>query len=495
MSAGEEWVSDVLDPELGSTDADPAILEADPANRNGGMSVDEFVAECKDKLDAVEVDQNGREIPSNTPDADEAEESDTPAQPGPPKFIARRLAEELAAVTPIAAAASGKLYVFRDGAYKPDGERDLRERITVLLGDEWRRGRADETIGYLRDSAPRLWPEPPRDRINVANGILHLADNRLEPHDPAFLSPVQIAAAFDPAAKCPAIDSFLPEVLVSELLPVIHELVGYLITPDQALQVAVMLLGEGANGKSTLLSLLMRLLGIENCATVALHRLDEDRFAVAELEGKLANVFADLDARALQASSMFKSITGGDAITGERKYAPAFSFRPFARLLYSANEPPPTPDSSDAFFRRWLILPFERRFDERQADRRILDRLTTPQELSGLLNHGIAALPALLDRGGFATTEATVNAAERFRVDSDSVAGFLGECCQLDPDARTQRSKLFDAYRNWCTENNRRALGKQRFNRRIEALCKTVSVGPIQGLSYWHGLGIEEGLS
>lgn len=413
----------------------------------------------------------------------------------PPKFIARRLAEELAAETPIAAAASGKLYTYRDGAYRPDGERDLRERITAELGDEWRRSRADETIAFLRDSAPRLWSEPPRDRINVANGILDLKAGHLSPHSPDFLSPVQIGASYDPEATCPAVDQFLADVLTPELIPLVHELAGYLVTPDNSLQAAMMFLGEGANGKSTLLTLLTRLLGTENVSTVALHRLDEDRFSAADLEGRLANVFADLDARALQASSIFKAITGGDAITGERKYAPAFSFRPYARLLYSANEPPPTPDSSDAFFRRWTIIPFDRRFGPGEADRRLLDKLTTPSELSGLLRHGLRALPALRERGAFATTDATDEAAQRFRIDSDSVAGFLGESCELDVDAREPRTSLFNAYREWCVENNRRALGKQRFNRRVEALHPTLTVGPIQGIHYWHGIALGSGES
>ena len=288
-------------------------------------------------------------------------------KPGRPKFNARRLADELVAETPIAATPSRKLYVYREGAYRPDGEEDLLKRVTRNLGDEWRRNRAAETIAYLRDSAPRLLAQPPRDLINVRNGILDLQSGELESHTPEFLSPVQLGVAYEPGADCPQIDRFLADILAPELHRLVYELVGYLATPDNALQTAVMLLGEGSNGKSTFLSLIMRLLGLENCATVALHRLDEDRFSVAELEGKLANIFADLDARALQASSMFKAITGGDAITGERKYHPAFSFTPFARLLYSANEPPPTADSSDAFFRRWLILPFERRFDGRQA--------------------------------------------------------------------------------------------------------------------------------
>jgi len=414
----------------------------------------------------------------------------------PPKFIPRRLADELDSETPTATAASGSIYIYRDGAYRPGGERDIRERLTAKLGDDWRPGRAEAVIGYQRDAAPRLWSEPPRDRINVRNGILSTKTGELQSHSPEFLSPVQIGAAYDPEATCPAIDKFLADVLAPELVSLVYELVGYLITPDQSLQMAVMLLGGGANGKSTLLALLTALLGAENVSNVALHRLDEDRFGVAELEGKLANVFADLDARALQASSIFKSITGGDAIMGERKYANPFSFRPYARLLYSANEPPPTPDSSDAFFRRWLILPFEQRFDGRRADRRLLAKLTTPGELSGLLNHGLAALPALKRRGEFTPTKATAKAAERFRVDSDSVAGFLGESCELQPDARTARSNLFSAYRSWCVENNRRALGKQKFNRHVEELHRALTVGPIQGVDYWHGLGLNsEGLA
>lgn len=403
-------------------------------------------------------------------------------------FIARPHAEALVAETPVAVG-GGQIYVWRAGHYRP-GERDLRQRIAQRLGDDWRRNRAEDVVVFARDSAPALWPEPPRDRINVANGILDLASGKLEQHDPEFLSPIQLAAAYDPAARCPRIERFLDDVLGTELRQIIFELTGYLVTPDQALQVAVMLLGEGANGKSTLLGVLSALLGAENVSNVALHKLDEDRFAPAELYGKLANVFADLDARALAASSIFKAITGGDAITGERKYAAPFTFRPYARLLYSANTPPPTPDSSDAFFRRWLILPFERRFDGQQADRRLLAKLITPEELSGLLNRGLEALPALRKRGAFRSAKATAEAAERFRVDSDSVAGFLADACKFDPQASTPRPGLFNRYRNWCSENNRKPLSAMRFNRRVEALRPTLAVKTVQGTEHWGGIAL-----
>ena len=280
-------------------------------------------------------------------------------------------------------------------------------------------------------------------------------------------------------------------MLADDLIESVWELAGYLLIPDQSLQTAFMLLGEGANGKSTLLNLLMTLIGKENTSAVALHRLDEDRFATAELVGKLANVFADLDARALQASSIFKSITGGDLITAERKYDHPFQFTPYARLLFSANEPPPTPDSSDAFFRRWQVIPFDRRFDPGKADRRLIHRLTTPTELSGLLNLGLSRLEGLQHRGAFITSDSGQAAKERFRTDSDSVAGFIDDACEVDPDVRVSKSTFYEAYKAWCSDSNRRPKGKQKFNRQIAQRFNEVI---LTGTRMWDGIRLEDSL-
>ena len=410
--------------------------------------------------------------------------------PEPPKFNARQLALELQAETPVARG-GGELFTYRHGHYRPGGREDLLERITRKLGDDWKRRRADETLRYLTDSAPRLPEAPPINRVNLRNGILDTDTGQLADHSPDFLTPTQLPVEFNPDADCPGIHRFLEETLDPETVEVVYELAGYIITPDNSLQKAVMLIGEGANGKSTLLNVLTALVGARNVSAVPLHRLDEDRFAPASLYGKLVNIFADLDARALQSSSMFKAITGGDLIAGERKYSDQFDFRPYSRLLYSANELPPTPDSSDAFFRRWLVLPFDRRFDGKSADRNLTAKLTTPAELSGLLNRGLEKLPQLRERGDFTATTATRKAKEKFRVDSDSVAGFFADCCQLDPDARTPKPRLFPAYREWCSDNNRRPVSKQKFNRRIEALCPSLLPVTVTGTQYWSGIRLE----
>jgi len=403
------------------------------------------------------------------------------------KFIPRQLAEQLRDETPVAVGGE-TLFTYLDGVYRPGGEASLRSRIADYLADQWRRSSADEVIAYLRDSSPRLWERPPLNIVNCRNGLLDVTNRQLKPHTPDHLSPIQIAAAFDPAATCSAIDSFIRDTFPPDAHGVAYQIAGYLLVPDNSLQTAVMLLGGGANGKSTFTQLVTRLLGDDNVAAIPLHRLDEDRFACAELYGRLANVFADLDARALRSSSIFKSITGGDTLAAERKFRPAFSFVPYARLLFSANTPPPTSDSSDAFFRRWLIVPFDRTFAPGERDPRVLDRLTTPAELSGLLNRALPALETVRRTGRFVATPSTDRAAERFRIDSDSVAGYVDECCRLDPAAETTRKALFAGYRDWCQANGRQPLAAQRFYERLRAPALGLAETATRGVRKFRGL-------
>ena len=384
-------------------------------------------------------------------------------------FYPPRLAEWLRDRYPTATGGQ-QLYVYTNGCYQP-GESILRTKITKILAAQWNRRRADEVIAYLLQSSEALWDAPPRDQVAFTNGILSLPGRHLSPPSADFRSPVRIAAAYDPAARCPAVERFIAQVFPdgAELL---YEVIGHLMIPEN-LQRALMLLGPGGNGKSTVLRLINRILGPENISSVSLQALEDNRFAAADLYGKLANIYADLDARALNATGVFKSITGGDPIRGEHKHRQAFTFIPYARLVFSANEAPPTHDSSHAFFDRWIILPFEERIRGSQQERQqddLLAELTTPQELSGLLNHALNGLDRLRRTGKFTTTPATQRAGENFRATADSVSGFITDQCEIEPHARETRRNLWTAYRDWCSDNNRRPVSAQRFHGRLREL-------------------------
>ncbi len=407
----------------------------------------------------------------------------------PAKFVAPAHARALAEETPFAVGGQ-QSYVYRDGFYQP-GERYLGLQIVERLGDSWTNHKAEEIKAYLRITSPELWEKPPVDVINCANGLLDVKTRKLRDHSPEHLSPVRIDAAYDEKAKCPRIDKYLQST-IPELIALYEEIVGYAITPDNRYQRAFMFMGPGGTGKTTGLEVLAALLGPENVSTVELHKLEEDRFAVADLYGCLVNIFADLPSHALKGSSVFKTITGGDHVRGERKYRDAFTFKPYARLLFSANEVPPTADNSDAFFERWTIMPFVNKHrGTKHCDPNLLAKLTTPAELSGLLNRALAGLARVHEQHGFTSVAASEKAAERFRIDSDSAAGFVEERCEVVGDARTARTAkpdLFEMYCLWCKDNNRRPLASVRFNRRLRELYSGLEETSSKGRDYWIGI-------
>ena len=413
----------------------------------------------------------------------------------PSGFAAKRLAERLLDEHPFAAG-GGQLYVYHDGVYRADGDAFVRRRSADILGDRWTRARADEAAAYLLATTPQLWERPPLDTVNVRNGLLDVTSDDLHPHSPDFLSCVQIGAAFDPTAACPTIERFIKEVFPSDVVDLAYELAGHLMIPDTSPQRAVMLVGAGANGKTTYARTLETFLGgAVNVSAITLQALDSNRFAAAGLFGKLANIATDLDAEALKSSAMFKAVASGDPITAERKYGAPFTFAPFARLLFSANEPPPTHDTSFAFFRRWIIIPFDQTFTGKAADPHLLEKLTTPAELSGLLNFALEGLLCLRERGGFTQADSLTIAAEDFRTAVDSAAAFVSEQCLLSLDHRTGQAALYDAYKTWCLAVGRSPLSARRFNQLVRSLLPDpqAMLLIVDGRPHWPGITLRTG--
>jgi putative DNA primase/helicase len=231
--------------------------------------------------------------------------------------------------------------------------------------------------------------------------------------------------------------------------------------------------GEGANGKSVWLTLLETFLGRENVTTLSLHRIEADKFAAARLVGRLCNIGTDLPTAALAGTSMLKALTGGDTITAERKYEASFEFRPYARLLFSANSAPRSDDATHGFFRRWLCIPFNRTFDESSPDtvpRAVLDaRLSEPGELSGLLNRALEALP-VIRTGRFTESASTRAALREFQAVTDPFAVWLEQATVEHPDAMVPKDRLRSAYAQICQEAGRSIMREEQFTAALKRL-------------------------
>jgi putative DNA primase/helicase len=321
----------------------------------------------------------------------------------------------------------------------------------------------------------------------------------LRPHSPDRLSIIQSPIAWDPDASCPAIDTFLAEVLPVDAQRFAREVVGYGLLPSAPLRKAFMLLGSGSNGKSTFLAVLRRLLGRRNVSSVPLQAFGESRFAAAEVYGKLANVCGDLDSRALRRSDLFKTLTGGtDAMMAERKYEHPFTYVPFAVMLFSANVAPASSDQSDAYFDRWVVLPFGRRFEGADVDPHLLDKLTAREELEGLLVQAVSGLMDLMERGRFDLPPLVLAANEEYRSKIDTVATFVDEACELGLQYTVTRQVLYEGYREWCRRNGRMPTAQTEFSPRLRQLLRReIAAGQIEegklgakAVRGWKGLQI-----
>jgi len=394
--------------------------------------------------------------------------------------------------------AGGKLYRYSGGTYKHHAERYIRRRVKEILEDleaseKWSSHRANEVVEYIRADAPELWERPPLNEVNVLNGILDIETKRLREHNPAFRSPVQIPVTYDPAATCPAWERFVSETFPEDAQNLAFEMPADLITPSRSVQKSILLIGEGSNGKSTYLRALSAFVGRPNTAGVSLHKLESDRFATARLIGKLANICPDLPSTHLTETSAFKAITGGDDLGAEYKYREAFEFRPYCRLVFSANHVPRSGDASHAFFRRWLVVPFERTFEPgEQLRREELDaKLSDPKELSGVLNRALDMLPRVRWEG-FTESASMCEAWEEFRAMTDPVTVWLQQNTTEAAEAFVPKDALATAYNKFCDKAGRPGMNKKGFGRAVKRAFPHIADGQksVAGKMTWCWLGI-----
>ena len=267
------------------------------------------------------------------------------------------------------------------GIWQLDGKERIRETVNEIVNvceEDVRSQLVDVMDKILRwvqwnTFIDRAKFTPAVGKIPLLNGVYDLATNTLEAHRQENLFLYQVPINYDPNAVCPKIDRFLEEVFGEDRKILGYEIAGNMLcanadTRPNKRQRAFMLLGAGDNAKSTYLTLLITLLGEDNVSNQTLQALIENKFAVASLDHKLANIGSDIGDRGLRDPGRFKELTGGDKLTGEEKYKDAYGFRNRAILAFSANILPRSYDDSYAFHKRWVIVPFNNTFSGNKKD-------------------------------------------------------------------------------------------------------------------------------
>jgi len=379
-----------------------------------------------------------------------------------------------------------------------DLDEDTAEQFARFLRrSEGERGRRDMLASaQSEDGVPVLIEEFDTDplALTVLSGTIDLASGELRPHRREDLITRLAPVTFDPAAACPRWDAFLNQAFEGDrdLIGFVQRAAGYSLTGDISEQVFLLLHGVGANGKSTFLGVLQRLLGDyaqrASFETFLLQRASGGpRNDIAALAGVRLAVAVEADAGRRLAEVTVKELTGGDTVRARFLYQEAFEFRPQLKLWLACNHRPDIRGTDHALWRRVRLVPFTVTIPEDKQDKSLGRALTA--ELSGILNWALQGLQDWRSDGlGEAAAVAAATAA--YREEQDLLATFLVDRCVVQPSAEAAAADLFRAYETWCGDTGERAESQTAFGRRLaeHGFRREKRSGRI----WWSGLGLLE---
>jgi len=367
-----------------------------------------------------------------------------------------------------------EMWIYKDGIYIPQGKSEIKEIMRNLLDEHFSTFIYNAVLTKLepdtyidRDKFFQMHYSY-KDEIPVENGILNINTLELSEFNPKRVFFNKIPVKYDPKATCPKIDKFFKDVLTNEDdVHVLYELAGFSFLKDYKFEKAFMLVGNGRNGKGKSIELLKRLVGIENCCSASLVSLVPESFTISELFGKMLNLAGDIGNTDLKDTSMFKSLTGRDLVGGKRKFLKNINFENYAKFVFACNELPMVYDLSRGFWDRWILLEFPYTFVTKEEydisadktllkikDDDIINKITTPEEMSGLLNEALKGLKRLLEKKRFSSSKGTEEVKSTWIRKSNSFVAFCYDFIEDASDGKIPKKDLRKKYADYCKAHN-----------------------------------------
>lgn len=378
-----------------------------------------------------------------------------------PEILSRDICSDFNFIaTPIDKSGTGStVYVYKDGYFRGDGAYTVRMEAHRALDRDAKATRIDNVVELIRISKSmdyqKLNPKA-KSLVNVKNGMLNWKTGELVPHDPKYLSTYQLQAEWHPKKKSVPLEKFLLEVASENDILFIEELMGYLMIPETSFHKSFAFIGMPGTGKSTVLKLITHWLGKENVSSIPLQLIEDDQFAASDLFGKLANICTELTSDAIDDVGMMKAISSGDTISTQEKYKARYSFQPFCRLVFAANEFPHVSDRKGAFVNRMIFVEFENIFRGTKSEVKKYDEVLfdLPETPPAMLNMAVRGLRRLMENGRFSQSEASKRLAKEYSRACNSVLFFFEESCQVGVEnAWLSRRSFYQIYHQWAKDH------------------------------------------
>lgn len=390
---------------------------------------------------------------------------------------------------------NGRLHCYRKGVYIA-GSRYI-ENLMLDVIPNIKANQRTEVLKYLEVKIPDdenvLMQE---NLIAFRNGVLNFKTGELLPFSPEYLVTNMIPWDYNPEAYSELMDSTLDKISChdKEIRMLLEECAGYCLFRKNKLQKSFILTGEGSNGKSTFLESLKCMLGRQNYSALDLGELD-DRFSTVMMTGKLANIGDDISNEFLNGKTLavFKKIVTANDIKAESKGQDAFTFKPFTKLLFSANNIPRMKSQGfSAIKRRILIIPFNAKFSKDDDDYNpdIEDELKTNESMEYFIRLAVEGLKRALDNKGFTESKKVEEQVEEFEKDNNPIIGWLDSLGEESDDdivsyfGRTPINELYAGYDVYCCQNGFKSISVRELSKQLQ---KKFGLESVRSTTYING--------
>ena len=309
--------------------------------------------------------------------------------------------------------------------------------------------------------------------INLMNGTLEIGTGgiNLRTFQREDFLTYQLPFAYDPQARAPLFQNYLKTVLPhEEIHNILAEYIGYLFIPNNRLKLekTLLLYGAGANGKSVFFDVINALLGRENVTTYSLQNLtDKTGYYRAMIGNKLVNYASEINRKLDPA--IFKQLVSGEPIDARLPYGQPFILEKYAKLIFNANELPRDVEHTNAYFRRFIIIPFEVVIPENRQDKKLAYKIVS-NELPGVLNWVLEGLRRLTLNKAFTSSDIIRKQVETYKNESDTTYLFLEDRGYVpDNEQSKPLREIYGEYKMFCMENNYLAFSNRSFAKQLRA--------------------------
>jgi putative DNA primase/helicase len=328
--------------------------------------------------------------------------------------------------------------------------------------------------------------------LNTPTGLVDLRTGELRAHDKLAMCTRLTGVPFDAAIATPRFDAFMLEVFAndSEVAEYVLRYLGQGLTGLPAERCMQVWHGTGSNGKSTLLDLLLDILGdYAKMLSIGL-LLEQGRpRSSAAASPDLAALRGVRFAAGVETAeyqrwneSLVKQLTGKDKLTARHLHKEPITFAPSWTLALATNHRPIVRGVDPAIWDRIHLVPFEVRFTEEKRDRTLHETLR--QEAPGVLAKLVTYCMQWRAKG-FCPPASIADAVAEYQHDQDTIGEFLTDACSTGPGLSITKSALWAAYKQWAEDANEYCLGKKAFNQRMFGRFQDEGTG---GRARWLGV-------